>query len=63
MLYRNKKTGALIDITSTIMSDVWEPVEKQAPVKVVPTAEAVEENVEVAPVQQKKSSRKKKAEE
>lgn len=59
MLYRNVKTGALIDITSTIMSDIWEPVEKQAPVA-IPTAEAVEK-AEVAPVQQKKS-RKKKAE-
>lgn len=61
MLYRNKINGAVIDISSTIMSDTWEPVEKQAPVVVVPTAEAVEEKVEVAPVQPK-TTRKKKTE-
>lgn len=61
MLYRNKGNGATIDVTSTIMSDIWEPVEKQAPVNVIPTAEAVEKKVEVAPVQQK-TTRKKKTE-
>ena len=67
MLYRNVKTGAVIEIKSRISSDVWEPVEKQAP-KPVFEAQAKsepvkDENPEVAPVQPKKStSKKKKAE-
>lgn len=67
MLYKNKKTGAVIEIKSRISSEIWEPVEKQAP-KPVFEAQAKsepvkDENSEVAPVQPKKTtSKKKKAE-
>ena len=64
MLYRNTKTGAVIDFKSRISSDVWEPVEKQAPKTVFEAqvkAEPVkDENPEVAPVQPKKTTSKKK---
>ena len=67
MLYRNVKTGAVIEIKSRISSEIWEPIEKQAP-KPVFEAQAKsepvnDENSKVAPVQPKKTtSKKKKAE-
>ena len=67
MLYRNKKTGAVIEFKSRISSDDWELAEEQAPKPVFEAqvkAEPVnDENSKVAPVQQKKATRKKKAEE
>lgn len=69
MLYRNLKTGAVIEFKSRIRSDVWELAEKQAPKPVfeaqVKSEPVKEENSEVAPVQQqpkKTTSKKKKAE-
>ncbi len=67
MLYKNKKTGAVIEFNSRISSDVWELAEEQAPkpdFEAQVKSELVKvENSEVAPVQQKKTTRKKKAEE
>jgi hypothetical protein len=67
MLYKNKKTGAVIEFKSRISSDVWELAEEQAPKPVFEAqvkAEPVnDENSKVAPVQPKKTtSKKKKAE-
>ena len=61
MKYRNIKTGHTMIFSTRIMSEEWEPVIEQVPVFSV--LEVVEENHEVAPVQQKKTTRKKKAEE
>ena len=67
MLYKNINTGAVIEIKSRISSEIWEPVEKQAPRPVFEAQAKSEpvkdENSEVAPVQPKKTtSKKKKAE-
>lgn len=35
MKYKNKETGAIIEISSILTSDYWEPVEDPAPVKPV----------------------------
>ena len=56
MMYRNIKTGAMMEFTSHIKSANWEPVERQTPKTAV--FETAEEKTEVAPVQQK--TRKKK---
>lgn len=61
MKYRNIKTGAVMDFYSHIRSANWEPVERPAPKTAV--LENAEEKAKVAPVQQKKTTRKKKAEE
>lgn len=61
MKYRNIKTGHILNFSTKIHSEEWEPVIEQAPVLSV--SETVEEKHEVAPVQQKKTTRKKKAEE
>lgn len=34
MKYINKKTGAIIDVSSKISSDIWELAEKPAPISV-----------------------------
>lgn len=61
MKYRNVKTGHTMIFSTRIMSEEWEPVIEQVPVFSAP--EMVEENHEVAPVQPKKTtSKKKKAE-
>lgn len=57
MKYRNIKTGHVLNFSTKIHSEEWEPVVEQAPVLSVP--KHVEENHEVAPVQQKKSTKKK----
>ncbi len=57
MLYRNVKTGATVDVTSKISSDIWEPVEKQTPSSFA-VEKTEKKKEEVAPVQQK--TRKKK---
>ena len=64
MKYRNKLTGQTIDFSSRIKSEEWEPVIERVPSFVAVKTEAkIEENVEVAPVQPKKTtSKKKKAE-
>ena len=61
MKYRNKKTGQTIEFSSRIYSEEWEPVVERVPSFSV--TEPIEEKAEVAPVQQKKTTRKKKAEE
>ena len=61
MRYRNRKTGAIIDVSSAL-GGLWEPVVKQvnAPVPVV-EAPVAEEKVETVVVEEKKAPAKRRA--
>lgn len=43
MYYRNKNTGAIINVTCSVKSDFWEPVETTQPAPVVEEQSATED--------------------